>query len=195
MQELTMQGMQQKKIHESCFGCDTNPWHIESNHILQPPKYLIICSVNQLLYAANNKYSTPMDMTITFGRRRFSLQATIDHYYDGNVHSFRTTDLGFLVLGNLVLQFLASQGYMFLPLDLLLEYCIVYVTIGPLNFNFVFSTRIFYRGVPGFATDCPCSTWWRGLTICLLYVVFSILSYGYRYHVTLCLCQLHPISL
>ena len=33
-----------------------------------------------------------------------------------------------------------------------------------------FSTSIFYRGVPGFAIDRPCSVWWRGLTICLLYV-------------------------
>ena len=27
-------------------------------------------------------------------------------------------------------------------------------------------TRIFYRGVPGFATDCPCGVWCRGLTTC-----------------------------
>ena len=30
--------------------------------------------------------------------------------------------------------------------------------------------RIFYRGVPGFAIDCPCGVWCRGLTTCLLYV-------------------------
>ena len=30
--------------------------------------------------------------------------------------------------------------------------------------------RIFYRGVSGFATDCPCSVWCCGLTTCLLYV-------------------------
>ena len=35
---------------------------------------------------------------------------------------------------------------------------------------FTFPTRIFYRGVPGFATDCPCGVWCRGLTTCLLYV-------------------------
>ena len=28
----------------------------------------------------------------------------------------------------------------------------------------------FYRGVPGFATGCPCHVWCRGLTTCLLYV-------------------------
>ena len=27
-----------------------------------------------------------------------------------------------------------------------------------------------YHGVPGFATDCPCVLWCRGLTTCLLYV-------------------------
>ena len=36
--------------------------------------------------------------------------------------------------------------------------------------KFTFHTRIFYRGVPGFATDCPCGVWCRGLTTCLLYV-------------------------
>ena len=35
---------------------------------------------------------------------------------------------------------------------------------------FTFPTRIFYRGVPGFATDCPCGVWCRGLTTCPLYV-------------------------
>ena len=35
---------------------------------------------------------------------------------------------------------------------------------------FTFPTRIFYRGVPGYATDCPCSVWCCGLTTCPLYV-------------------------
>ena len=35
---------------------------------------------------------------------------------------------------------------------------------------FTFPTRIFYRGVPGFATDCPYGVWCRGLTTCPLYV-------------------------
>ena len=38
------------------------------------------------------------------------------------------------------------------------------------TFRFRFSTRIFYRGVPGFATDYPCGVWCRGLTTCLRYV-------------------------
>ena len=33
-----------------------------------------------------------------------------------------------------------------------------------------YSTRIFYRGVSGFATGCTCGVWCRGLTTCLLYV-------------------------
>ena len=32
------------------------------------------------------------------------------------------------------------------------------------------TSRIFCRRVPGFATDCPCGVWCRGLTTCLLYV-------------------------
>ena len=35
---------------------------------------------------------------------------------------------------------------------------------------FTFPTRIFYRAVPGFATDCLCGVWCRGLTTCPLYV-------------------------
>ena len=35
---------------------------------------------------------------------------------------------------------------------------------------FKFPSRIFCRRVPGFATDCPCGVWCRGLTTCLLYV-------------------------
>ena len=33
-----------------------------------------------------------------------------------------------------------------------------------------YSTWIFCRGVSGFATDCPCGVWCRGLTTCLLHV-------------------------
>ena len=40
---------------------------------------------------------------------------------------------------------------MFLPLDILVEYCIEHVTFGLLYVMFTFPTTIFYRGVPGFA--------------------------------------------
>ena len=33
-----------------------------------------------------------------------------------------------------------------------------------------YPTWIFCRGVSGFATDCPCDVWCRGLTTCLLHV-------------------------
>ena len=35
---------------------------------------------------------------------------------------------------------------------------------------FIFPSRIFFRGFPDFATDCPCNVWCRWLTTCLLYV-------------------------
>ena len=35
---------------------------------------------------------------------------------------------------------------------------------------FTSPASIFYRGAPGFATDCPCGVRCRGLTTCLLYV-------------------------
>ena len=59
---------------------------------------------------------------------------------------------------------------MFLSLDLLSEYRIQHGVIGPLYVTSSYSTWIFCRGVSGFATDCPCDVWCRGLTTCLLHV-------------------------
>ena len=42
--------------------------------------------------------------------------------------------------------------------------------IGPLYVTSSNSTWIFCRGVSGFATDCPCNVWSRGLTTCLVHV-------------------------
>ena len=82
MQELIMQGLQQK-LEKSCFRCNKSTWHVESNHILQPPNYLIIV-VNRFRYINNqfakDKCSIPMDMTVVLGYHKFSLQATIDHH-------------------------------------------------------------------------------------------------------------------
>ena len=50
-----------------------------------------------------------------------------------------------------------------------LEYWIEYVTFRPLYVMRRFSNGILYRGVPGFATDCPCSVWCGGLTNCFQY--------------------------
>ena len=40
----------------------------------------------------------------------------------------------------------------------------------PLYVTSSYSTWIFCRGVSGFAADCPCDVWCRGLTTCLLHV-------------------------
>ena len=63
-----------------------------------------------------------------------------------------------------------SPPRMFLSLDLLSEYRIQHGAIGALCVTSSYSTWIFCRGVSGFATDCPCDVWCRGLTTCLLHV-------------------------
>ena len=63
-----------------------------------------------------------------------------------------------------------SPPTMLLSLDLLSEYRIQHGAIGPLYVTSSYSTWIFCRGVSGFATDCPCDVWCRGLTTCLLHV-------------------------
>ena len=82
MQELIKQGMGQK-LEKSCFQCQKNTWHVESNYISQPPKYLIIV-VNRFRYINNNfskdRCSIPMDMTVVLGLHKLNLQATIDHH-------------------------------------------------------------------------------------------------------------------
>ena len=63
-----------------------------------------------------------------------------------------------------------SPPRMFLSLDLLWEYRIQHGANAPLYVTSSYSTWIFCRGVSGFATDCPCDVWCRGLTTCLLHV-------------------------
>ena len=63
-----------------------------------------------------------------------------------------------------------SPPRMFLSLDLLWENRIQHGANGPLYVTSSYSTWIFCRGVSGFATDCPCGVWCRGLTTCLLHV-------------------------
>ena len=55
-------------------------------------------------------------------------------------------------------------------LDLLWEYRNRHGANGPLYVTSSYSTWIFCRGVSGFATDCPCGVWCRGLTTSLLHV-------------------------
>ena len=82
MQELIMQGMQQK-LEKSCFRFEKNNCHVLSNYITQPPKYLIIV-VNRFRYINNDftkdRCSIPMNMTVLLGPHKFSLQATINHH-------------------------------------------------------------------------------------------------------------------
>ena len=63
-----------------------------------------------------------------------------------------------------------SPPTMILSLDLLSEYLIQHGALGPLYVTSSYSTWIFCRGVSGFATDCSCDVWCRGLTTCLLHV-------------------------
>ena len=56
------------------------------------------------------------------------------------------------------------------PRMFLSEYRIQHGAIGPLYVTSSYSTWIFCRGVSGFATDCPCNVWCRGLTTCFLHV-------------------------
>ena len=57
MQDLIKQGMKQK-LEKSCFR-GKNTWYVESNYLLQPPKYLIIV-VNRFRYIKNNFYQRQM---------------------------------------------------------------------------------------------------------------------------------------
>ena len=66
--------------------------------------------------------------------------------------------------------YIPSPPRMFLSLDLLSEYPIQHGAIGPLYVPSSYPTWILCRGVSGFATDCPCDVWCRGLTTCLLHV-------------------------
>ena len=62
-----------------------------------------------------------------------------------------------------------SPPRMFLSLDLLSEYRIQHCAIGPFYVTSRYSSWIFCWGVSGFATNCPCDVWCRGLTTCLLH--------------------------
>ena len=80
MQELIKQGMEQK-LEKSCFGCKKNTWHVESNYIIQPTKYLTIV-VNRFRFIYNNftrdRCSIPMDMTVVLGHHGPSIYS--GHY-------------------------------------------------------------------------------------------------------------------
>ena len=72
----------QQTLHKSCSRCYKNTWHVESNYILQHPKYLLLF-VNRFRYTNNvakDRCSIPIDTTVMLGPLKFSLRATIDHH-------------------------------------------------------------------------------------------------------------------
>ena len=86
-------------------------------------------------------------MLVTFG-------ICLKHYFDTRYLMFYNT----------------SPPRMFLSLDFRWEYRIQHGANGSFYVTPSYSTWIFCRGVSGFATDCPCGVWCRGLTTCLLHV-------------------------
>ena len=81
---------------------------------------------------------------------------------------FWITHLGFLKIIVLVMQMRTSL--MFPPLDMCFECWFEHVTFRLLYVIFRFSTGVFYKGVPGFANDCPRDIWCSGLTTCCILV-------------------------
>ena len=77
-------------------------------------------------------------------------------HFDLHIHIWAFWEYIFLVLQ------VPHSPLMFLPMDVLFEYWIEHVTFRLLYVMFRFPTRIFNRGVPGFATDCSSSVWCRG---------------------------------
>ena len=81
LQELVLQDHKQK-LYKTCSCCKKDTWHVESEHLLQPPNYLII-TVNRFNYIndiiTKNKSLIPLDLDIILGPYKFSLQATIYH--------------------------------------------------------------------------------------------------------------------
>ena len=70
-------------FYKTC-SCGRDTWHIESKHILQPPKYLIIIVI-RITYSNNritkNKSRMPLyELYIKLGPSKFSLQASVDHH-------------------------------------------------------------------------------------------------------------------
>ena len=79
---LIMQAMTQQ-INKSCLRCNKNTWHVESNNITHPPKYLIIL-VNRFSYIdggfMKSECPIPINLKVELGPYKFSLQAIIDHH-------------------------------------------------------------------------------------------------------------------
>ena len=94
-----------------------------------------------------------------------------DYHYDFMASDyFLNYTLGCIYLSSSGSANAHTTPWMGPPLGILLEYWIEHVTFGLLYVMFTFPAGIFSRGVPGFATACPCSIWCCGLTTCFLHV-------------------------
>ena len=124
-------------------------------------------------YEGVNKYVGPLYLLYISGLTSIGLPIVFCSMIDSLILGC-LWHLVFVLNNILILDILAfcnlSPPRMFLPLDLLSEYRIQHGAIGPLYVTSSNSTWIFCRGVSGFATDCPCGVWCRGLTTCLLHV-------------------------
>ena len=80
IQKLVIQEQKQKN-YKTCSRCKKNTWHVEYNHLLQPPKYLI--TANRFNYINNevtkNMCLIFMDLDFMLGPYKFNLQANVDH--------------------------------------------------------------------------------------------------------------------
>ena len=66
----------------------------------------------------------------------------------------------------------SANVWMFPPLDIPSKYWIEHVTFGLFYAIFRVSIMIFCRGIPGYAIDCPCGVWCRGLTTSVRWPTF-----------------------
>ena len=81
MEESVLQ--EHKKLCKTCSCCKNDTRHVESKHILQPAKHLIII-VNRFNYMNNkvikNRSLTFPDLNIMLGPYKYNLWDTVDHH-------------------------------------------------------------------------------------------------------------------
>ena len=135
---------------------------------VHPPYVSSVCKAFMKIYFNSYVFILPSNLNVFFYKftrpqpefftlpvaRRIVLNICLKQYFDTRCLVFYNT----------------SPPRMFLSLDLLWEYWIQHGANGPLYVTSCYSTWIFCRGISGFATDCPCDVWCRGLTTCLLHV-------------------------
>ena len=88
-------------------------WRVESNYILQPPKYLFVI-INRFRSTNNNvtknKCSIPTDTTVMLGPLKSSLRATPNHH-EPSIHSgHQLLQKTFCCNGNKITEFAMSDS-------------------------------------------------------------------------------------